>query len=167
MSSAAPQLSSGAFLERYIDYPPLYTLQPNLDVRARQLSIWKDILKNQAPFYLDPESPILSNLKIGRKMTFFEVLKSHLFGAGLAMTLPDNRVLVLPAGMQELASEVLRWARDSSHLNVVETFAYLQEKSEGYKFRGLPDDALLEIFRLLQSRGQAKLVGTTGFKIPS
>jgi hypothetical protein len=138
-------------------------------LRTRQLTIWKDILIHHAtfntPFYLEPDSPVLSNPKIARKLQFFDTLKTYLLSQNLLFTLPTNKTLLLPRPLPELAAEVLRWAQQSSHLNVVETFAFLNSASEGFVFRGLPDEVFLEIFRLLERQGRAKLLPPSGFKI--
>ena len=160
-----------SFIHKYIDYAPLYTLQPNSDIRTRQLHIWKDIILHHAltnpPFYLDPSSAILSNAKIGRKLTFFDDLKSFLVSQNVVLTLASNKLLVLPCCLPELAAEVLRWAQATAHVNVVETFAFLQQRADGFLFRGLPDEAMTEIFRTLERQGLAKLLPPSGFKILS
>ena len=61
-------------IEKYLDWPPFYTLQPNLDVRAQQLNIWStvilDFARKKKLFVATPGdfSEVSTNSRIGRSL---------------------------------------------------------------------------------------------------
>jgi ESCRT-II complex subunit VPS25 len=58
-------------------YPPLYTLQPNLTTRTRQLHLWRDLLLSYCTHHriyrlvvIDAiQSPLFNNQKIGKRLS--------------------------------------------------------------------------------------------------
>ena len=63
------------FLERVIDFPPLYTLQPNESSRRKQLSIWRDILIMKGVYEISLTSNVFANTQI--KSMIFLINRLH------------------------------------------------------------------------------------------
>lgn len=68
------------------DFPPFYTLQPNLETRSKQLSIWKDYIldfsRSNRKFTLDYD--IFSNPSINRNCNseFINMIIQELIKSG-------------------------------------------------------------------------------------
>ncbi len=56
------------FAEGALDFPPLYTLQPNETSRRKQFGLWRDILRVNNLFIITKTSPIFRNDKIHRML---------------------------------------------------------------------------------------------------
>ncbi len=98
----------------FIDFPPLYTLQPNLESRSKQFRIWFDIIKfNRIKFIgVNEVPPLFSNSKINRKLNreFILSLCDYLLREGYGEYRTPNRgeFLVYDKPLPDWATEIHR-----------------------------------------------------------
>lgn len=143
------------------DYPPLYTLQPNLDVRGRQLAMWRKILVESKQYMFDVSSKIFTNSSIDRKLNsiFFAELADYLIKEKSAIWQTENtRFLFLPVTLETYADSLGQWAVKHGAANSVETVFHIQQTAQGFEFEGVPDELLIAAARLLETRGKCKVL---------
>jgi len=137
-----------------VDYPPLYTLQPNLEIRGRQFLAWRQILADSKEFIFDVSSQILSNRKIDRKLNaaFFTALGDFLVKENSACWLTPERLLFLPLSLDAYGDALLAWAAKTGA--GVETLFHIQQSA----LEGAPEDLVLAALRRLEARGKCKVL---------
>ena len=143
------------------DYPPLYTLQPNLDVRGRQLAMWRKILVESKQYIFDVSSKVFSNPTIDRKLNsaFFSELADYLIKEKSAIWLVDKtRLLFLPVTLEAYADALTQWAQKNGAGNSVETIFHIQQTSKGFAFDEAPEELVIAAARVLESRGKCKVL---------
>jgi ESCRT-II complex subunit VPS25 len=144
------------------NYPPLYTLQPNLDVRRRQFEIWRQILSESKQFILDVSSKLFNNSKIERKINsaFFAALGDFLAkeNAAVWLSADKSRLLFLPLTLDAYGDALLTWAEKTGARDTVETLFHIQQSSAGFEFDGAPDELVIAALRKLETRGKCKVL---------
>ena len=145
-----------------IDYPPLYTLQPNLDVRRRQFEAWRQILITSKLYLFDLSSKIFFNSKIERRINsaLFASLGDFLTQENSAVWLnPDkSRLLFLPLTLDAYGDALLAWAEKTGARDSVETLFHIQQSSTGFSFEGAPDELVIAALQKLETRGKCKVL---------
>ena len=145
-----------------IDYPPLYTLQPNLDVRRRQFEVWRQILLDSKQFIFDVSSKLFFNQKIERKINsaFFTALGDFLAKENSACWLnPEkSRLLFLPQTLDAYGDALLAWAENTGARDTVETIFHIQQTSAGFAFEETPEELVVAALQKLEIRGKCKVL---------
>lgn len=143
------------------DFPPLYTLQPNLDVRGRQLAMWRKLLVESKQYIFDVSSKVFSNPAIDRKLNsiFFGELADYLIKEKSAIWMTEKtRFLFLPVTLETYADSLSQWAVKNGAANSVETLFHIQQSSKGFDFEGVPDELVIAAARNLEARGKCKVL---------
>jgi ESCRT-II complex subunit VPS25 len=180
--TTAPTNSSGTTFSfpTYTTFPPFYTLQPNLTTRARQLSLWSQLILSYAAhnrlFRLSLSSPppdLFANPAIHRGLSEPDIrnVLDH-------MALPANgsRVEWIPAGsraersascwvywrtLAEWADLIYGWVDETGQKGSVLTVYELREgEAVGSKeWVGMEEDMLKKVLGVLVKKGRAQIFG--------
>ncbi|XP_071482964.1 vacuolar protein-sorting-associated protein 25-like isoform X1 [Diadema antillarum] len=154
------------------EFPPFFTLQPNLEVRKKQIQAWCDLLlayhKHHRIYTLDVKeaasSPLFSNAKLNRKLS----------AEGIQAVLEDLRVkgniewtdkgrtrcLVMWRTPEEWGNLIYRWASNNGMTNTVCTLYELTSGEDTAKeeFYGLEDWLLKRALKCLERQRKAEMI---------
>lgn len=161
------QGSSFKFPEFY-NFPPFFTLQPVLDTRNKQLSLWRDLILSYCEhnriytFALEetPNCPLFHNDSINRSLKtdetrqVFEFLCSE--GRAEWLNNQKSRILVFWRTPAEWADSIYAWAESNGLLNSVCTLYELQQ-AEDQEWYQIDMDMLNRALRHLQSLKKCKI----------
>jgi len=155
----------------YYDMPPMFTLQPVLNTRKKQLQLWTDIIVEFSKFYKKFEyslaevakSPLFNNSKINRKCnidmikTVFEELASQ--GYGEWQNKEKTQITIYWKRPEDWGSLIYKWVSDSGKLNSVLTVYEIQQgdDSEGQEFHNLETRVLLKALKYLEKEGKCQV----------
>ena len=156
------------------DYPPLFTLQPNLDTRQKQIDTWISILLNYAQenkrttWTLSSEG-VFTNPKISRSLdsSFILLLYHELVKRNLAEWKKDSKNSVLFLYYKtpdEWATILYQYIIDTGQTNSVLTlFELLQgDDTLNQEFHGLDSDFFKsKILDVLVKSGKATLLSAS------
>ncbi|KAF4657480.1 Vacuolar protein-sorting-associated protein 25 [Perkinsus olseni] len=141
-------------------FPPFYTLQPNLTVRKRQISLWRDrVLKTcreKKRSFLDIAlqsaalvQEVFGNPEIHRQLNLdgIRAVLNDLVSTdnGRWCDAAQTRFLVLWHTPAEWAQIIYDWATNTGKLGSVETVFSLHsgEDSQGAEFHGIPPEVIM------------------------
>jgi len=181
--TTAPSNPSGTFsFPSYTSFPPFYTLQPNLTTRARQLSLWSQLILSYAAhnrlFRLSLSSPpanLFSNPALHRGLSEPDIraVLDH-------MALPANgsRVEWIPTTggsraersascwvywrtLAEWADLIYGWVDETGQKGSVLTVYELREgEAVGSKeWVGMEEEFLKRVLGVLVKKGRAQIFG--------
>eukprot|EP00027_Filamoeba_sp_ATCC50430_P006887 CAMPEP_0168562398 /NCGR_PEP_ID=MMETSP0413-20121227/12100_1 /TAXON_ID=136452 /ORGANISM="Filamoeba nolandi, Strain NC-AS-23-1" /LENGTH=178 /DNA_ID=CAMNT_0008593819 /DNA_START=13 /DNA_END=546 /DNA_ORIENTATION=+ len=158
----------------FYDMPPLYTVQPVLNTRQKQLQMWGELVLDYSRFHKKYEFDInelatnaktsfFINSKINRKLSLegirlvFEELVSQ--GNGEWQDKDKNRITIYWRSPQEWGNLIYNWVADMGKLNTVLTVFEIQqgEDSEGQEFHGLETKVLLKALKALEKQNKAQV----------
>ncbi|XP_071791820.1 vacuolar protein-sorting-associated protein 25-like [Asterias amurensis] len=154
------------------EFPPFFTLQPNLETRKKQLAAWCDLVlayhKHHKLFSLDlkeaQSSPLFNNSKINRKLstdsicTILEELSNK---GNIEWTdKTKTRCLVMWRTPEEWGDLIYRWASSNAMTNTVCTLYELAhgDNTKQEDFVGLEDWLLKRALRALEKQRKAELM---------
>mmetsp|Transcript_47799 Transcript_47799/g.139438 ORF Transcript_47799/g.139438 Transcript_47799/m.139438 type:complete len:207 (-) Transcript_47799:60-680(-) len=190
MAAVAADAAPGAFAPAsrfefppFYNLPPFFTLQQHEGVRAKQLSLWKQVILDFCAFnrlfILDISdggvaggtAGLFRNAGIQRQLSAEarRTIADHLVregaaawadaGATAAAPEPRQRLLVLWKSAGEWADMILRWAEDTGRMGSVETVFSLTDGdiTEGEAFHGAPRELVIHALQELERRGRAKI----------
>lgn len=154
------------------EFPPFFTLQPNLTTRQKQIETWASLVlaycQHNKVFTLDlveaQQSPLFNNSKINRKLSSEGVgaVLDHLDKHGHIEWLEKQkrRCRILWRTTEQWAKLIYDWAHASGLLNSVCTLYELTsgEDTADEAFHGLDQDVLRKALRHLESEGRAQLL---------
>jgi hypothetical protein len=154
-------------------FPPLFTIQKHVDVKARQLDVWQTIVLNhhrqQKTSVLDIASaPYFTNETIGRSLNRSEIKQvlDYLVSTdhGEWMDETQTQFLVLWDTAQELANAIYRWAQDTGKIGDVYTVydIYAEDDSANESFHGLHARCIVKALTRLQEGQRAKISRAEG-----
>lgn len=168
MSSSPPPF---AFPE-YYSFPPLFTLQPVEETRAKQLGMWAELVlsfqrhhnlssikvaeaSRRAPFTNDAISRSLGEDGVRAVLDELERRGNGRWRGG-----KRDEFLTSLLSFGELADALLSWARDSGKEGSICTLFELTsgDETEGELFHGVDSAVMLEALRVLEARGPVVLV---------
>uniref|UniRef100_A0A3Q2ZZN5 Vacuolar protein-sorting-associated protein 25 n=1 Tax=Kryptolebias marmoratus TaxID=37003 RepID=A0A3Q2ZZN5_KRYMA len=154
------------------NFPPFFTLQPNVDTRQKQLAAWCSLVlsycRHHKLYTLDvmeaQESPVFNNKKIERIL----ISNKHvcyvclcLLTAGNLEWLDKNksRCLVMWRRPEEWGKLIYQWVSKNGMVNSVFTLYELSngDDTESEEFHGLEEWMLLRSLQALQSDGKAEV----------
>uniref|UniRef100_A0AAQ4P142 Vacuolar protein-sorting-associated protein 25 n=1 Tax=Gasterosteus aculeatus aculeatus TaxID=481459 RepID=A0AAQ4P142_GASAC len=150
------------------NFPPFFTLQPNVDTRQKQLAAWCSLAlsycRHHKLYTLDvmeaQESPVFNNKKMERKLSieaiqvvFEELRKKGEFSSWLDKN--KSRCLVMWRRPEEWGKLIHQWVSRGAF----PAHAGLSERRGGRKeFHGLEDWMLLRSLQALQTDGKAEII---------
>jgi len=180
--TTAPTNSSGTVFSfpTYTTFPPFYTLQPNLTTRARQLSLWSQLILSYAAharlFRLSLSSPppdLFANPSIHRGLSEPDIraVLDH-----MAFPANGSRVEWIPAGsksersascwvywrtLAEWADLIYGWVDETGQKGSVLTVYELREgEAVGSKeWVGMEEEMLKKVLGVLVKKGRAQIFG--------
>lgn len=166
----------------YTSFPPFYTLQPNLTTRARQLTLWSQLILSYAThnriFRLSLSSPppdLFANPAIHRALSEPDIrnVLDH-------MALPANgaRIEWIPSGggskaersascwvywrsLAEWADLIYGWVDETGQKGGVLTVYELREgeAAVGREWVGMEEEMLRKVLGVLVKKGRAQVFG--------
>ncbi|XP_037319735.2 vacuolar protein-sorting-associated protein 25 isoform X1 [Pungitius pungitius] len=154
------------------NFPPFFTLQPNVDTRQKQLAAWCSLAlsycRHHKLYTLDvmeaQESPVFNNKKVERKLSVeaIQVVFEELRKKGNLEWLDKNksRCLVMWRRPEEWGKLIHQWVSRNGMVNSVFTLYELSngDDTEGEEFHGLEDWMLLRSLQALQADGKAEII---------
>lgn len=153
-------------------FPPFFTIQPNAESRARQISAWRAlVLEYQAALkqgILDVreahKSPLFNNTAINRTLPQEGVIKvlEDLARTGNAEPLDKtkNRWYIYWHTVDEWSELIYSWAQSSGFMNTVCTLYELTagDDTTGEEFFGLDTEILIKALKNLEQKKKAELI---------
>ena len=153
-------------LSKFLSWPPFYTLQPNLDTQAQQLSLWSqaflEFAKSNRLFVatLESFSPLTRNSEINRslseelKESIFRYMKKQSFVASEGLSM-----LVFWQKPETWAEKMYHWAVNSGRIGTVETVEGLVSGDETTQeeFYGMPVNFALHVIKTLEKTRKAEM----------
>ncbi|GAA54600.1 ESCRT-II complex subunit VPS25 [Clonorchis sinensis] len=162
------------------NFPPFFTLQPNIETRRKQLEAWCQLVvayfKQRNVFTVsvaslrDPTCPLFHNKQLERSANselITSVLEElHKHGNLEWIDKSHTNARIIWRTPEEWASLISSWARASGHGNSVCTLFELTdgEDTEHEPFHGLDRTVLIQALQCLEKRGEAALMGEEGVK---
>ncbi|CAF0930444.1 unnamed protein product [Rotaria sordida] len=160
----------------YYDFPPFFTLQPNLDTRRKQLDAWcslvLDYCRLKKIFTFDVNDakkfPLFFNTKINRQLdnNFIQVLLEELRSRGNIEWQDKNKrhCLVLWKSIEEWAKTVHHWITSRGMNGTVCTFYELlySNDTRSAEFHKIDENLFRRILMELERRGQATVFSDNG-----
>ncbi|XP_031558180.1 vacuolar protein-sorting-associated protein 25-like [Actinia tenebrosa] len=153
------------------NFPPFYTLQPNLDTRNKQLDAWCDLIlsyyKNKKAYMLDVteamSSELFYNKKINRKLSK-EALDTILEELNKKGNLEwedktKQRCHVMWRKPEEWAALIFKWIEDNSMTDTVCTLYELMSGDDtvNQEFHGIDMWMMKKALSVLESKGKAQM----------
>ncbi|CAF3028771.1 unnamed protein product [Rotaria sp. Silwood2] len=163
-------------LSWYHDFPPFFTLQPNLDTRRKQLDGWCSLildycrLKKVCTFDVNDASkfPPFFNAKINRQLdnNFIQILLEELRSRGHIEWEDKNkrRCLILWKSPEEWAKTIYQWITSRGMNGTVCTFYELLhgDDTRSAEFHNIDPKLFRRILNELEKRGQATTFSENG-----
>ncbi|XP_067825009.1 vacuolar protein-sorting-associated protein 25 [Heptranchias perlo] len=154
------------------NFPPFYTLQPNVNTQHKQLAAWCSLVLSYLQYHklytIDvleaQESPLFNNKKIQRKFPIeaIQVVLEELRKKGNLEWIDKNktRCLIMWRRPEEWGKLLYQWVSKNGMTNSVFTFYELSngEDTEGEEFHGLEEWLLLRALQALQSERKAEII---------
>ncbi|CZT17305.1 related to VPS25 Vacuolar protein sorting (putative) [Ramularia collo-cygni] len=160
-SEAQPPPASD--LRNIRSYPPFYTLQPNLTIRARQLELWSSLITSYCAtnhiFRLSLSSPppdLFSNTTIKRSLKAADI-KTVLESMGKTiewLSADKSACLVWWRSAEEWADALVQWVEGTGQKGAVLTVYELRETGD---WRGMEEVMLRKVLTLLAKKGKAAI----------
>ncbi|PWA21548.1 hypothetical protein CCH79_00003287, partial [Gambusia affinis] len=136
------------------NFPPFFTLQPNVDTRQKQLAAWCSLVlsycRHHKLYTVDvmeaQESPVFNNKKIESNLEWLDKNKS--------------RCLVMWRRPEEWGKLIYQWVSKNGMNNSVFTLYELSngDDTDGEEFHGLEDWMLQRSLQALQTEGKAEII---------
>nr|XP_033775310.1 vacuolar protein-sorting-associated protein 25 [Geotrypetes seraphini] len=154
------------------DFPPFFTLQPNVDTRQKQLTAWCSLVlafcRHNKLYILNvmetQESPLFNNKKIQRKLSLeaIQVILEELRKKGNLEWLDKNKssFLIMWRRPEEWGKIIYQWVTKNGMTNSVFTLYELINGSDTEKedFHGLDESMLLRAMQALQLEHRAEII---------
>lgn len=153
----------------FYSFPPFFTIQPILETREKQLSLWRDLIlkyhtKHRIPVLIVHDCPLWTNQDIDRSLTREDIAKvmddfvSSGFGEWEDASL-KTRCRILWRHPKQLASDIYEWAQANGLINGICTLYELHsgEDINGEPFEGADEELLRRAVNILEEQGKATL----------
>lgn len=158
------------------EFPPFFTIQPNLETRKAQLESWRCLILdycqhhnihqlhlrdciNKKPFY---------NEEIDRRLSLdsLKLIVNSLVEKKFAEWLSGDTCLVYSRPPDQWAKIISDYVREKSLYNTVLTFYELLEgdSTEGKEFHHLDETIFLKALKILEKSGKAAIIEMDGHK---
>lgn len=158
------------------NFPPFYTLQPNLDTRRKQIDAWTSLVlayhRHHRNCVMDvsesQSSPLFHNSSIDRRLTLdtiYIVLDELHKKGNIEWTDKTKRqCIVMWRTPNEWGSLIYKWAADRGLINSVCTLYELANGDDtvNEEFHGLDTNILLKSLKTLESQQKAEMISFNG-----
>lgn len=154
------------------NFPPFFTIQPNLDTQAKQIEAWKNMLisyyKHHKLYRLDvteaQTSPLFCNDGIKRKLALEDIrlVLDSMNKTGHVEWDNDNekmRCYLMWRTPDEWADMIFSWVNKNGMTDTVCTLYELHSGDDTVKeeFHGIDINVLRKALQALESRGKAQI----------
>lgn len=164
----------------YSSYPPLYTLQPNLTTRARQLELWSDLIISYCAHHCifklsisSLPSDLFHNANLRRSLkpsdirTVLDFMSKPDNGSRIEWIPPSTRseqansCFVLWKTLGEWADAIYTWVDETGQKGAVLTIYEIREGDavRHKQWRDIDETLLRKILNVLVKRGKAQIFG--------
>ncbi len=167
------ELLSNSF---HYNFPPFFTLQPNVETRRAQLKAWRLLVleycqinkKYVFEMKSTPNEPLFRNNSINRQLSndsikaIFDDL--HQNGSIEWFDKKQDKCYVYWKRPEEWAQLIYKWALDKALINSVCTLYEITSSDDtiGYDFHGLNQNILLKALQSLENEGKAAIINFDG-----
>ncbi|KNC54761.1 vacuolar protein-sorting-associated protein 25 [Thecamonas trahens ATCC 50062] len=156
---------------RFYSFPPFFTLQPNEETRANQVSAWRNFILgycaahnvSQLEIQSALDSPLCHNAAIDRKLSedALRLFIDDLVATRNAewLTSDHTTALIMPATPDEVAAAIYDWIDTTGQIGDVLTVYELHsgDTTVGTSFHGLDAVLINRALDVLASQGKAKV----------
>ncbi|XP_042199289.1 vacuolar protein-sorting-associated protein 25 [Callorhinchus milii] len=160
------------------NFPPFFTLQPNVNTQHKQLAAWCSVVLAYFRYHklhqLDvleaQESQLFNNKRIQRKLSTeaIQVVLEDLRKKGNLEWIDKNktRCLIMWRRPEEWGKLVYQWVSKNGMTNSVFTLYELSngDDTEGEEFHGLEEWLLIRALQALQSEHKAEIISLNDSK---
>lgn len=153
-------------IEKFLNWPPFYTLQPNLDTQSQQLALWSSVLlefaKKNRIFVATVESfeGITRNGALNRSLSveFKNALVNYMVKQKVLVS-DGLSFLVFWQKAETWAEKIYKWASDSGRIGTVETIEGLVsgDETNGEEFYGMPLNYAYNVLKTLEKSRKAEI----------
>lgn len=169
MSKSSTTIPSSFELPDFYHFPPLFTIQPVLSTREKQLGQWRElILKYHTNLKIKTlvlhECPLWKNSAIDRQLDKEEVqiVVDDLIKSGYGEWEDEHtktRVRILWRRPEQLASDIYDWAVANGYVNSICTLYELHsgEDVNGMSFEGVDEELLRRALGVLEGQEKCAL----------
>lgn len=160
------------------NFPPFFTIQPNLETRKAQFEAWRSLILdycqhqnihqlnlrdwlNKPPFY---------NATIDRRLDLdsFRLIINSLVEKKFAEWVGKDKetCLVYSRPPEQWAQVIYNYVKEKSLYNTIATFYELleSEETEGQEFHQLDETIFLKALKILEKQGKAAVIEMDGNK---
>ncbi|GAB7365526.1 hypothetical protein MBLNU230_g6599t1 [Neophaeotheca triangularis] len=178
--SNPPNRSDAFTFPTYTSFPPFYTLQPNITTRARQLTLWSQLVLSYCSHHRIFRLPLSSlppdlftNRTISRSLSAADTMALLTW-----MSLPENQsrvewvppaakgekssaCWVLWRSLGEWADVLYGWVEETGQKGSVLTVYELREGEAigGREWVGMDEELLQKVLGVIVKRGKAQIFG--------
>jgi len=149
----------------FYSFPPFFTVQPVLNTREKQMSLWRELILNyhtscKIKTLVVHDCPLWKNADIQRELdrkgierVMDDFVKS---GHGEWENDTKTRCRILWRKPEQLASDIYDWADANGYINSVCTVYELHsgEDVNGMSFQGADEDLLRRALAILEKQGK-------------
>eukprot|EP00934_Nitzschia_sp_Nitz4_P008912 Nitzschia sp. Nitz4//scaffold72_size95085//83385//84208//NITZ4_004771-RA/size95085-augustus-gene-0.67-mRNA-1//1//CDS//3329557408//8902//frame0 len=157
--------------EQYPDFysfPPFFTIQPVLETREKQLTLWRDLIvqfhmQHKLKTLVVHECPLWTNHEISRSLSQegITAVMQDLVAKGNGEWLDEaqTQCRVLWRKPDELATDIYQWAVQNGQIGSVCTMYELHsgEDVHGMSFQGLDEELLRRALNILEEEGKCTI----------
>ena len=154
------------------NFPPFFTIQPNIETRKVQMEAWTSLIltycKNKRVFKLDVsralqeqpfQNPALSR---GLNQESLETVFEYMREKGKLEWIDKNkgRCFLLWHSPSEWANMIHSWAAETGHINSVCTFYEIisSDETRSLPFHNMDPDFLRRCLKILEKEGKAVII---------
>jgi ESCRT-II complex subunit VPS25 len=177
-SGSAMQNSDSFIYPWEYEFPPFFTIQPNLETRKMQLEAWRSLILdycqhkkiqqlNLREFY---NKPPFCNQSIDRRLSWesLQLIITSMVDRKYAEWLGRDReeCLVYSRPPEQWAQIIYGYVKEKSLQNTIMTFYELleDESTESYEFHGLDETIFFKALKVLERSGKAAVIEMDGNK---
>ena len=174
ISATAPNEKEGEISHELWQFPPMFTIQRQVEVRERQLGVWEEIIlsfhRRRREYVLEVASaPYFSNKGINRALNKDErnIVLDHMVETGHGEWLDEpvrSQFLVMWDTAQQISNEIYSWAQDTGKVGEIFTVydIHSEDDSVGRGFHHAHPRAIVKALARLQENGKAKIYRDEG-----
>mmetsp|Transcript_16921 Transcript_16921/g.25047 ORF Transcript_16921/g.25047 Transcript_16921/m.25047 type:complete len:176 (-) Transcript_16921:177-704(-) len=153
----------------YYSFPPFFTIQPVLETREKQMSLWCELILDyhtakKIKTLIVHDCPLWSNSSIKRQLSNEDVaiVMEEFCKSGHGEWEDEGtktRCRILWRKPEQLASDIYDWAEKNGFVGSVCTVYELHsgEDVNGMSFQGADEEILRRALAILESRGQCTI----------
>lgn len=142
------------------DFPPLFTLQPNLATRSKQLVVWQRILEQHSGHYFDSSMECFQNPGINRRIedSLFHELGVYLHKEGLGEWDNTSRILFYKKPISVWGTLIHELGVKNGNIGTVESVVSLRNED---LLKSVPLPLIFKALKYLQTKGKCEVFSLT------